>query len=66
MTNYELGKKAFLEGRNRAPAQCSDMMKKLEGIKVGGGSMPMMKDFLSGFDYANDESMRIKFPELYA
>jgi hypothetical protein len=50
---YEYGRKAFLSGRGRPPAQDNNFMKLVTGLKAGEGSEHDGKQFLAGWDYEN-------------
>lgn len=51
-TAFELGKKAWNEGKKRAPAQNNDIIKMLEG-KQDGQSLPILDAFIRGWDSQN-------------
>ncbi len=62
MTNYELGYNGYKNGIN-TPSQCAEWRKQLEGKQVGEESGAV--DWSQGWNKAQQEELRAKFPEMY-
>lgn len=65
LTPTEHGKAAFTKNATRAPYLDEPFMNNHVDGRIVGSAAPLLKEWLQGWDDAQEVQLRINFPEMY-